>query len=94
MIILRIEHKVPDFAGWKKAFENDPINRKKSGLRHYSIFRPLDDPNNVIVDLKFETMKHAQEALSALQNLWGDIDGRIMMNPQTNLLVVVETSDI
>ena len=94
MIILRIEHKVPDFAGWKKAFESDPINRKKSGVRHYSIFRPIDDPNNVIVDLKFETMKQAQEALSALQNLWGDIDGKIMMNPQTNLLVVVETADI
>jgi hypothetical protein len=29
MIVLQIEHKVADFSGWKKAFESDPIDRKK-----------------------------------------------------------------
>ena len=48
MVILQIEHKVPDFEGWKKAFESDPINRKKAGVLRYQIFRPVDDPNYVI----------------------------------------------
>ena len=48
MTILRIEHKVPNFDGWKKAFDSDPINHKQSGVRRYHIFRPIDDPTYVI----------------------------------------------
>jgi hypothetical protein len=29
MIILRIEHAVPDFEAWKKAFDSDPITGSK-----------------------------------------------------------------
>ena len=62
MFILHIEHKVPNFDGWKKAFESDPINRKKSGVRRYNILRPMDDPNYVIIDLEFESLKAAEDA--------------------------------
>ncbi len=37
MYILQIEHPVPNYEGWKKAFENDPIDRKGSGVTHYRI---------------------------------------------------------
>ena len=43
MTTLRIEHKVPNFDGWKKAFDSDPIDRKKSGVNRYSIYRPADE---------------------------------------------------
>lgn len=33
MLILQIEHKVPNYEGWKKAFDSDPISRKKSGVK-------------------------------------------------------------
>jgi hypothetical protein len=32
MPILRIEHAVPDFNGWKRAFDSDPVDRKGSGF--------------------------------------------------------------
>ncbi len=48
MIILQIEHPVPNFDGWKKAFDSDPINRKQSGVRRYKISRQADNPNYVI----------------------------------------------
>ncbi len=73
MITLQIEHKVPSFEGWKKAFESDPINRKKSGVLHYGIFRPVDDPNYVIVDLEFEHLKDAEDILESLRKLWGKV---------------------
>lgn len=92
MLILQIEHKVPNFDGWKKAFESDPINRKKCGVRSYRIFRPIDDPNYVILDLEFDTLKEAEDTLTALHNLWGKVEGKIMMNPQTRILDVVETT--
>jgi hypothetical protein len=93
-IHLQIEHKVPDFDGWKKAFESDPINRKKSGVRHYEIFRPVDDPNYVIIDLEFDSLGQAEDSLAALRTLWLKVEGKVMMNPQTRILNLVETTDV
>ena len=94
MVILQIEHKVPNFDGWRKAFESDPINRKKSGVLHYRIFRPIDDPNHVIIDLEFDNLKDAENTLSALRNLWKYVEGKVMMNPQTRILHLVESIDV
>ncbi len=75
MIILQIEHPVPNFDGWKKAFDSDPINRKQSGVRRYKISRQADNPNYVIVDLEFDNIKDAETALAALQKLWNRVEG-------------------
>ena len=93
MPILQIEHKVPNFDGWKKAFDSDPINRKKSGVRRYRIFRPTDDPNYVIIDLEFDNLNDAEAALTALRNLWAQVEGKIMINPQTRILNIEEAMD-
>ena len=94
MVILQIEHKVPSYDGWKKVFESDPINRKKSGVRRYNILRPVDDPNYVIIDLEFDNLKNAEDTLAALRILWGKVEGTVMMNPQTRILNRVETAEI
>ena len=94
MVILRIEHKVPNFEGWKKAFDNDPINRKQSGVRRYRIFTPTDDPNYVIIDLKFENLINAESTLTVLQKLWSNVEGKVMVNPQARILNIVENIDI
>lgn len=94
MPILQIEHKVPDYDGWKKAFDSDPINRKRSGVIRYRIYRPADDPNYVVIDLEFSSMKEAQTALVALQKLWGTVQGKVMVNPQTRFLDMVESIEL
>ena len=38
--MLRIEHLVLNFDGWKKAFDSDPVGREKSGVRRYQVLRP------------------------------------------------------
>ena len=91
MIVLQIEHKVPSFEGWKKAFESDPINRKKSNVRNHRVYRPVDDPNYVIIDLEFDNMDDANAALAALRNLWGQVEGKIMTGPQTRMIEIVES---
>ena len=93
MIILQIEHKVPNFDGWRKAFENDPIGRKQSGVNRYTVFRPKEDPNYVIVHLEFDSLDKAQSTLAALQKLWQKVEGTVMVNPQTRFLDVVESHD-
>ena len=51
MPVVQIEHSVPDFETWKAAFDRDPVGRQASGVRRYQIFRPVDDPHYVAVDL-------------------------------------------
>ena len=93
MYILRIEHPVPNFDGWKKAFDNDPVGRQQSGVRRYRVLRPLDDPNYVLIDLEFDTSHQAEAMLTALQTLWGRVEGTVMTNPQARIVEMVETQD-
>jgi len=93
MLILQIEHKVQNFDGWKKAFDSDPINRKKLGVRRYRIFRLANDPDYVIIDLEFDTLNDAEAALTALRNLWSQVEGKVMFNPQSRMLNIAETKE-
>ncbi|HLG31954.1 MAG TPA: hypothetical protein VI362_02855 [Ignavibacteriaceae bacterium] len=91
MITLHIEHKVSNYNEWKKVFDSDPINRKKSGVRSYRIFRPVDDPNYVLIDLEFDNLNDSETVLTALNKLWSNVDGKIIFNPQARILNVEET---
>jgi hypothetical protein len=94
MVILQIEHKVPNFEGWKQAFKSDPIDRKKSGVRCYRILRPIEDANYVIIDMEFDNLEAAKEALIALRKLWANVEGKVMLNPQTRILDLVEAETV
>jgi hypothetical protein len=91
MHILRIEHPVPNFDGWKRAFDNDPVGRKKSGVRRYQILRPADDANYVMIDLEFDTAIEAEGLLAAMRVIWGRVEGTIILKPQARIAEAVET---
>jgi hypothetical protein len=91
MVMLRIEHPVPNFDGWKQAFDSDPVGREKSGVRRYQILRAVDDPNYVLIDLEFDTAQQAEALLAAMRVVWGRVEGTIMMNPQARIVDVAET---
>lgn len=93
MIVLQIEHAVPDFNGWKKAFDNDPVNREQSGVKRYRIFRQADNPNYVIIELEFDNLVEAEALLAALQKLWTQVEGRVMMNPKARIVETVESKE-
>lgn len=94
MHTLRIEHTVPGYEGWKKVFDSDPINRKRSGVKSYRIYRPADDAGLVIVELDFGTMAELQSALQALQNLWNKVQGTVINDPMTRILEIMESKEI
>lgn len=70
MPVLQIEHPVRDFETWKAAFDGDPVRREAGGVRRYQIYRPVDDPNFVAVDLEFDTGDEAQAFKLGLEALW------------------------
>lgn len=93
MPVLRIEHSVPDYAAWKKAFDNDPVGRKRGGVRRHQVSRPLDDPRYVMIDLEFDTRQEAEAFGGALRNVWRQVEGRVMADPKARLVEVVESQE-
>jgi hypothetical protein len=94
MYILRIEHPVSAFDGWKKAFESDPVGREKSGVRRYRILRPVDDPKYVMIDLEFDTVAQAESLLSAMRKVWERVQGTIIDDPKARIVEEVESKDL
>jgi hypothetical protein len=94
MVILRIEHRVPNYAGWKQAFDSDPVDRKGSGVRRYTILRGLDDPNDVMIDLEFDSQSEADALLNAMRRVWERVEGTVMWNPQAWIVGVAESRDL
>ncbi|HKS91316.1 MAG TPA: hypothetical protein VJQ83_05255 [Tepidiformaceae bacterium] len=72
MSVLFIQHPVRDFQAWKKAFDSDPAGRAQNGVTRYAIYRPHDDPNDVIVSMEFASREQAQKFLDlpALRQAW------------------------
>ena len=89
--MMRIEHPVPDYEGWKKSFDSDPVGRKKAGVRRYQILRAVDNPNHVMINLEFDTLGQAEALLTELRKLWRNVEGKIMMDPKVQILEAMET---
>ena len=94
MIVLHIEHPVPNFEGWKKAFYADPIDRKSSGVRKYRLFRSTENPNYVAIDLEFDNQQTAEATLKKLQAVWGKVEGTVIKGPKAQIYEVIDDTDV
>lgn len=94
MVILQIEHPISNFDAWKKAFDNDPVNRKEAGVLHYRVLRPLNNPNYAIIDLEFDSVVKAEGLLAALREVWRGVQGTIIESPQVRIVEVVESKEL
>ncbi|RZU65056.1 hypothetical protein EV379_1375 [Microterricola gilva] len=96
MITLRIEHPISDFDTWKAAFDRDPADRRASGVLHYTICRPLDDPRFVTIDLDFATVAEAEGLLATMTRVWasGVAAPALAGTPYTRILQPVEVVEL
>jgi hypothetical protein len=60
MTTLRIEHAIHDYDQWRTAFTSYEPARANAGVRDYTIRRPVDDPNCLMLDLEFDTAAAAR----------------------------------
>jgi len=93
MYVLKIEHPVPNFEGWKHAFESDPVGREKSGVRRYRILRDVEDRNFVTIELEFDTREEAQSLLDAMRGVWSRVEGSVMTNPVSRISEAVDARE-
>ncbi|MCB0740150.1 MAG: hypothetical protein KDB92_03675 [Chitinophagaceae bacterium] len=90
MTTLKIEHKISNYDGWKKAFDSDPIGRKKSGVKRYRIYQPDDKPDIVIIELDFDNIEQAQATQAALQQIFPNIEGKLIFDIKLSILNIME----
>ena len=94
MPTLRIEHSVPDYDGWKRAFDGDPADRKGRGVRRYQISRSVEDPNYVMIDLEFDTQGEAEGLLQVMRGVWSGPGKDVMLDPQARIVDTVEAIEL
>ena len=90
MPLLRIVHRVPDYQGWKQAFDNDPADRRGSGVKRYWITRSVDDPQHVLIDFEFDTAGHADALLASMRKIWSQVQGKVIFEPRAAIVEIVE----
>jgi quinol monooxygenase YgiN len=61
MATMLIQHKVKDFATWKKFFDSAVDMRKAGGELSAQVFHDASDPNKVTVLNKWDSMANAQK---------------------------------
>jgi quinol monooxygenase YgiN len=61
MASMLIQHKVKNFAEWKKVFDSSSGLRASSGELSTQIFRDSSDPNSLTVINKWNSMENAQK---------------------------------
>ena len=93
-IVVRIEHAVPTFEKWKQAFDADPANRKRSGVRRYRILRQHDDPGFVMIDLEFDALSEAEAFLDTMRRIWGGAGRAVVAGPRARIAEVVEATEL
>jgi hypothetical protein len=92
--LIRIQHPVPSFEGWRRAFLADPVDRKGGGVRRYRIHRLVSDPNFVMIDLELDTAAQAEAMLQKLKQLWGGAGRSVMQNPEAWIVETVESQEV
>jgi hypothetical protein len=60
-MILLVQHRVREFDTWKPVFDRDgSIIRSRHGATRHSLYRSLDDPNDVVVSIEFPAEERAR----------------------------------
>ena len=69
MPILHIEHEISDLTTWLEAFNRFAPAREQAGVQQTEVFQPSDDPNYIVVNLRFESVDAASDFRTFLQTV-------------------------
>jgi hypothetical protein len=93
MYVLNYWHTVPDYAEWKKVFDSDPLGRKASGIRRFTIERPVDDEHRVIGHLEFDSLREAETFAGRLEEVWKGLGSSVVSDAGFTLTEILETQE-
>jgi quinol monooxygenase YgiN len=56
-----VRHHVQDYDAWRRVYDEVAPMQRQGGVIEESVMRDKDDPNDVLVLHRFDTMSHAQQ---------------------------------
>ncbi len=75
MPVLHIEHEISDLATWLDAFQRFAPARKAAGVTQTDVYQPSDDPNYIVINLRFENADAAANFRNFLiEGIWSSQD--------------------
>jgi len=91
--VLQIEHPVRDFETWKVAFDGGQERREAGGVRRHQVYRPVDDPRYIAVDLEFDNRDEAEAFKMGLEEMWRSPQASRVLGgtPRARVIDVVES---
>ena len=93
MYVLNYWHTVPDYAEWKKVFDSDPLGREASGIRRFTIERPVGDEHRVIGHLEFDSLGEAETFAGRLEEVWNKLGSSVITDEGYTLTEIMETQE-
>jgi hypothetical protein len=90
LVTVQIEHPIRDYASWRAAFDRDPAGRQSAGVLRYRVYRPLDDPKYVLVDLDFAAPEAAERFVLAMRGIWRQVEGTLIEGPRARIVECIE----
>jgi hypothetical protein len=93
MATLHIENTVRDFDAWKAAFDKFERFRADKGVRSWRLARELADPDQVVIDMDFDSTEEAIAFRGALEQIWRTPQSRneLVSHNAPTVYEVVET---
>ena len=61
MAVMLVQHKVKDFANWKKVYDSQAALRTSSGELSDQIYHNASDPNQLVLIFKWDSVENAQK---------------------------------
>jgi quinol monooxygenase YgiN len=90
VVTVQIEHPIRDYASWRAAFDRDPAGRQAAGVLRYRVYRPIDDPQYVLVDLDFGARDAAERFVATMRSIWQQVEGTLIQGPRARIVECVE----
>jgi hypothetical protein len=94
MYILNFWHTVPDYTAWKKVFDSDPLGRETSGVRRYTLTRPVPDEHTVTGHLVFDGLGEADAFAGRLREVWNGLGKGVVENADLTITEVLEEKEL
>ena len=94
MIKTLMNHKVKDFATWKKAFDDFAQVRRSAGELSYSVGRSLEEPNNVYVINEWKSTEDFQAFMKRPELAEAMRNAGVMEEPHTIILDVNDNGSL
>ena len=90
---LHIENTVHDYDSWKQAFDKFDRFRADNGVQSYRVTRRTDDPQEVVVELDFDSMGAAEAFGQLLQKVWQTPQSQqhLVAHAEPRILTLVES---